>query len=293
MDPPRPIERVTFDFPVSATTNPYHLMFLGDPDAKTAISSAITRAEALTNKLNETIAKIVEEIDHRRTNLEKSGIPKSTPTARLMDVVDKLEETMSSHGMRHAEVAAIRGGEEDKVLLELRRAKYVELAADLRRLLNLLEKNKTSAASREARTGKKNLFGLTSFAPTTRVALDNEAAMAKAVKDHEEGQSHTVIPMIMQSLFHSHSSHHATPPSSTTENNTESTPNVAIPINDNPMLKGTNANVNNTTSTNPSISSTPSTSNTPNLTAYKTTSATGTAAPMKVTGRGAVGRGKK
>ncbi len=175
MDPPAPIERVTFDFPISATTNPHHLAYLGDPNAREAIQAAITRAETLAGKLAETIARVDEDMVKRRANLVKGGVPADTDTSRLLDVVEKLEESLPSNGMRKAEALAIQAGQEDLVLLRLRHAKYIELAADLRRLLALIDRGNNQTAARWARAGKKAAFGLASFAPTTRVALEGSS----------------------------------------------------------------------------------------------------------------------
>jgi hypothetical protein len=181
MEPPLPIERVVFDFPITATTNPYHLMFLGDPNARESIDAAIARATALAARLTSNLDKVESDMATRRANLVRGGILQAKPidegglpTSRLVELVAKHEETHPSDGLRATEVNALRGGEEDAALLKLRRAKYVELAEDLRRLRGLLDRGTgpgAGAAAREARAGKRDQFGLAAFAPTTRVSL--------------------------------------------------------------------------------------------------------------------------
>jgi hypothetical protein len=197
MDPPLPIERVAFAFPITATTNPYHLMFLGDPKARESIDAAISRAVALAGKLQEVLTKVEGSMARRRENLVKGGVREAAPVeagglsaSRLLDIVMKLEETSASGGLRAAEVRALMAGEVDVALVRLRRTKYVELADDLRRLLALMVRGldgsgdggedgggETKAApAATAGVGKRRLFGVAAFAPTSSVSADSSMA---------------------------------------------------------------------------------------------------------------------
>lgn len=181
MEPPRPIERVTFDFAITATTNPYHLMYLGDPAARDAIDSAIGRAAALSGKLSSIIEKVEADIAYRKSNLERSGVKVAAQSSsRVLDAVVAMEASLPSSGMRKAELTAINVAKEDLMLLQLRHAKYTDLIADLRRLRDQLDRGSGPAAAREARMGKRAGLGVAAFAPTSRVALESSYAAASS-----------------------------------------------------------------------------------------------------------------
>jgi hypothetical protein len=147
MDAPRPIERVLFDFPITATTNPYHLLYLGEPTFAALIDKEVERANALAGVCRAGIEKLDADMAQRRAALAKGGVAQSTQSSRLLDVVSALavEAQAAGHAAsaedvaaRAAELKAFTVAKQDKALAELRRSKYDELALDLLRLKNTI-----------------------------------------------------------------------------------------------------------------------------------------------------------
>jgi hypothetical protein len=164
----RPIERIQFDFPVSMTTNPYHLLFLGEHNFIELVDREISRATALAAKVLSAIDKVDNDILERRKTLARGGISASVASNRLLDMVRSIEASLpsgrSDAGARRAEVAAINVAKSDKQMLEIRHGKYLELIDDLNRL-------KKQMNSEERKTRAERIPGLKSllaFAPTTR-----------------------------------------------------------------------------------------------------------------------------
>jgi hypothetical protein len=164
----RPIERIQFDFPVSMTTNPYHLLFLGEPNFIELVDREISRATALAAKALSAIEKVQNDILERRKTLARGGIAASVASNRLLDMVRSIEASLpsgrSDAGARRAEVAAINVAKNDKQMLEIRHSKYLELIEDLNRL-----KKQMSTEERKSRAERiPGLKSLLAFAPTTR-----------------------------------------------------------------------------------------------------------------------------
>ena len=164
----RPIERIQFDFPVSMTTNPYHLLFLGEHNFIELVDREISRATALAAKVLSAIEKVDTDILERRKTLARGGVATSVASNRLLDIVRSIEASLpsgrSDAGARRAEVAAINVAKNDKQMLEIRHSKYLELIDDLNRL-------KKQMNSEERKTRAERIPGLKSllaFAPTAR-----------------------------------------------------------------------------------------------------------------------------
>ena len=147
MDAPRPIERVVFDFPITAVTNPYHLLYLGEPTFAAMIDKEVERATALAAVCRAAVDKLDEDMQRRRAALAKGGVAETTKSSRLLDAVSELAVVAQQAGhaasaedvaARAAELQAYTVAKQDKAMAELRRAKYDELALDLMRLRNVI-----------------------------------------------------------------------------------------------------------------------------------------------------------
>ena len=183
MDAPRPIERVVFDFTVTALTNPYHLLFLGEPTFVAMIDKEVERATSLARVCRAAVERLDEDMLRRRAALAKGGVSETTKSSRLLDVVSELaiEAQRAGHAAsaedvaaRAAELTAYTVAKADKALAELRRSKYDELALDLLRLKNVLVRgDETRMRVRSVALPK----AITSFEPTSRLT-GNERARA-------------------------------------------------------------------------------------------------------------------
>jgi len=182
MDAPRPIERVLFDFPITATTNVYHLLFLGEPTFAQLIDKEVERANGLAGVCRAAIERLEADMALRRGALAKGGVAANTQSSRLLDVVSALavEAQAAGHAAsaedvvaRAAEMKAYTVAKQDKALAELRRSKYDELALDLLRL------KKTIVRVDEARVRVRSVaLPKSNFEPSSPLAGNLRARLA-------------------------------------------------------------------------------------------------------------------
>ena len=189
MDAPRPIERVVFDFTITATTNPYHLLYLGEPSFITMIDKEVERATALAGVCRTAVEKLDADMMQRRAALAKGGVSEATKSSRLLDVVSELAVAAQSAGhaasaedvaARAAELTAYTVAKQDKALAELRRAKYDELALDLLRLKAVITRGDEARLRIRSFALQKTITTFEPTAPSTVMASRARARIADA-----------------------------------------------------------------------------------------------------------------